>query len=54
MNDVIVPGMELTIPGLDSESNSQQPSEHTVSATVFGISLTNTMFHLAICFPLIK
>lgn len=32
MNDVIHPGMELTIPGLDSDSNSQQPSEHTVSA----------------------
>ena len=32
MNDVIHQGMELTIPGLDSDSNSQQPSEHTVSA----------------------
>ena len=26
MNDVIHPGMELTIPGLDSGSNNQQPS----------------------------
>ena len=31
MNDIIHPGMELTIPGLDLNSGNQQTKEHTVS-----------------------